>query len=93
MAATVSTRGAFKLEFTKQMLATGQTIEGVARAINLQGTTISRQFIRMVACGQRKASAAAVNRIADAMLLEPPDRIRLHRAAAIDAGYEIGVIA
>lgn len=49
----------------------------------------SASYVNALAKGKKAAAAATVDRIADALGARPEDRVRLHRAAARDAGFKL----
>lgn len=75
----------FSLQFNKARLAKGKTFAEVAR-----GAGVSENHIGDLSRGERRPSPEMLAKISQAMQLEPWERLRLHRAAAIDAGFEIG---
>jgi DNA-binding Xre family transcriptional regulator len=49
----------------------------------------SASYVNALATGKKAAAAPTVDRIADALGAKPQDRVRLHRAAARDAGFKL----
>lgn len=49
----------------------------------------SPSYVNALTKGKKAAAAATVDRIADALGARPEDRVRLHRAAARDAGFKL----
>lgn len=58
----------------------------VARSIG-----VSRAYVNAVLSGEKGVSAENVDRFADALGLDEPTRVRLHRAAAEDSGFRINL--
>jgi DNA-binding Xre family transcriptional regulator len=50
---------------------------------------ISTSYVNALKTGKKAAAAPTVDRIADALGARPEDRVRLHRAAARDAGFKL----
>ncbi len=50
---------------------------------------ISTSYVNALKTGKKAAAAPTVDRIADALGAGPADRVRLHRAAARDAGFKL----
>lgn len=50
---------------------------------------ISTSYVNALKTGKKAAAAPTVDRIADALGAKPRDRVRLHRAAARDAGFKL----
>jgi DNA-binding Xre family transcriptional regulator len=49
----------------------------------------STSYVNALKTGKKAAAAPTVDRIADALGAGPADRVRLHRAAARDAGFKL----
>ena len=50
---------------------------------------ISTSYVNALKTGKKAATAPTVDRIADALGANSADRVRLHRAAARDAGFKL----
>ena len=49
----------------------------------------STSYVNALVRGKKAAAAPTVDRVADALGARPEDRVRLHRAAARDAGFRL----
>jgi len=83
-------RYCFPLEFQKALVARQMDYARTARAMNKRGYPVSKQYIGMLGGGQRNAPPEQVRRICEVLGLADDERKQLHKAAAIDVGYELG---
>ena len=83
-------RVVFPVEFQKALVSKECDQAMVVKAMCRRGYRISKQFLNMIATGSRRVPGAQLKKISEVMGLDEEQRRRLHRAAAIDAGYEIG---
>ena len=79
----------FPREFQKVLIASQLDNSGLAKAMTRRGFRISKQFIGMIASGKRNCPPRQLKRICETLLLDEFSRKQLHRAAAIDYGYDI----
>jgi hypothetical protein len=83
-------RHLFPLEFQKIMVLRESTYDRLAKAMGKRGYRISKQFIGMLALGQRRVPAQQLKRMCEVLELDQLARQRLHKAACIDMGFDIG---
>lgn len=83
----------FPLEFQKALIGRGTDCAALGRDMHRRGYRISRQFLHYLATGQRKVSGEQLRRICETLHLDEVEKLRLHRAAALDYGFEIGGMA
>lgn len=79
----------FPREFQKVLIAGQLDNAGLTRAMTKRGFRVTKQFIGLIANGKRRCTPRQINRICETLLLDEFSRRQLHRAAAIDYGYEI----
>ena len=83
------TRTRFPELFQRLLVAKETTQANIVRSIAHQGYRISRQFMSLIAKGERSVPPLQLARICEALKLEPNEQAELHRAAAIDHGYKL----
>jgi len=83
-------RHMFPLEFQKALIQREVTYDRLAKAMGKRGYRISKQFIGMLALGQRRVPATQLKRMCETLELDEVAKLRLHKAACIDMGFEIG---
>ena len=82
----------FGLEFTKMLVAKQCNVTECARRIRENGGDVSVNHLSDLSRSERGPSPPLINLIGRALRL-PRDQIMvLHRAAALDKGYEIGAL-
>lgn len=62
---------------------------GLSQSSAAARANISQPYFNQVATGRRRASAAWIETVADALGLDEEERAALHRAAARDHGFKI----
>ena len=82
-------RPRFPALFQRILVAKETTQSNIVRAIAHKGYRLSRQFMSLIANGQRSVPPLQLQRICEALELDSAERADLHRAAALDHGYEI----
>ena len=85
-------RYCFPLEFGKVLVSRETDGTNLARLMCKRGYRISKQFVCFMASGDRRVPPEQLNRICEVLHLDETERLRLHRAAAIDYGFELGSI-
>ena len=83
-------RHMFPLEFQKALIQREVTYDRLAKSMGKRGYRISKQFIGMLALGQRRVPAQQLKRMCEVLELDEAGRRRLHRAACLDMQFEIG---
>lgn len=79
----------FPREFQKVLISGQIDNAGLAKAMTKRGFRISKQFIGQMISGKRKCPPRQLKRICETLLLDEFSRKQLHRAAAIDYGFDI----
>ena len=85
-------RHCFSIELAKALISRETDQTNLARAMTKRGYRISKQFIGAIANGERRVPAEQLRRMCEVLQLDEVERLRLHRAAAIDYGFELGQI-
>lgn len=49
----------------------------------------TQPYVSALSAGRKKATASTVDKVADAIGADPAERVKLHRAAAQDAGFKL----
>lgn len=80
----------FGLELSKCLTARTITAADLARVMARRKTPLSKQYIGFLVHNKRQVAPVTLDAIARALALTEPEEMRLHRAAAIDAGFKIG---
>jgi hypothetical protein len=80
----------FGLELQKFLVAASHTESDLVRMLERMGRKVSKQYVNMVVRNQRSCSPEMIEDIGMALNLSIDQRVFLHRAAALDAGYKIG---
>lgn len=62
----------------------------LAKAMARRGYRVSKQFIGMLALGQRRVPAQQLSRMCETLELTDVERRRLHKAACLDMGFDLG---
>lgn len=80
----------FGLEFSKCMVARSLSASDLERMLSRARRPLTKQFLGMLMHNKRNATPDTLDSISRALVLSEADEQRLHRAAAIDAGFKIG---
>lgn len=83
-------RTLFPVEFQKALVAKECDQAMLQRSMAKRGHRITKQFLNMMAQGKRRVPGHQLQKISEALGLDEVARRRLHRAAAMDAGYDVG---
>ena len=83
-------RHCFPLEFQKVLVSKQQDYTQLSKSMAQRGYKLSKQFISFIALGDKRVPADQLRKICDTLQLDEIERRRLHRAAAMDYGFEIG---
>lgn len=82
-------RNNFPLEFQKALVSRETDQAGLLRAMERRGYRVTKQFMNMMARGERRVPANQLRKICEVLQLSEQDRHRLHLAAARDCGYDL----
>jgi hypothetical protein len=85
-------RHCFPVEFQKALISRETDQTNLARAMTKRGYRISKQFMSFMANGDRRVPAEQLRRMCEVLQLDEVERLKLHKAAAIDYGFELGAI-
>ena len=85
-------RHCFPIEFAKALVSRETDQANLQRTMAKRGYRVSKQFIGALANGDRRVPAEQLRRMCEVLQLDENERLRLHRAAAIDYGFELGAI-
>ena len=80
----------FPLEFQKVLIVRGLDYRRLSAAMAKRGYRLSFQFIGQLALGTSRVPSEQLKRICETLGLDEVERLRLHKAAAIDHGFELG---
>jgi len=80
----------FPLEFQKVLIGRQTDYARLSRAMSRRGNRLSKQFIGAIGLGTKRVPAEQLRKICSALELDETERQRLHRAAAMDYGFDIG---
>ncbi len=80
----------FPLEFQKALISRETDYTRLSLAMGKRGYRLSKQFIGAMALGDRRVPSGQLKRICEVLQLDEVERLRLHRAAAMDYGFELG---
>lgn len=83
-------RTLFPLEFQKVLVAKQSNYAHLAKAMSRRGYRASKQFLGMLGMGQRRVPAEQLKRVCETLQLTEGERRRLHVAACIDMGFDVG---
>jgi hypothetical protein len=82
----------FGLELAKALRARSMMEADLVRAMIKTGNGISRQYVNMMIHNERTPPPDMIEKLCDALALARDERTYMHRAAALDSGYRIGVL-
>jgi plasmid maintenance system antidote protein VapI len=82
----------FGLEISKALRSRHMMEADLVRSMARVGNAISRQYVNMIVHNERTPPPDMVEKLADAIGLAHAERMVLHRAAALDSGYRIGML-
>jgi len=82
----------FPLEFQKALISRESDYARLSRSMGKRGYRLSKQFIGAMGLGTRKVPAEQLKKICEVLGLDEQERQRLHKAAALDYGFEIGAL-
>ena len=85
-------RHCFPLEFQKALISRESDYARLSRSMSKRGYRLSKQFIGAIGLGTRRVPAIQLRKICETLGLDELERRRLHRAAALDYGFDIGGI-
>jgi transcriptional regulator with XRE-family HTH domain len=88
---SLSTRK-FGLELQRCLNSRHMMEMDLARNMKAMGNGVSRQYINMIVHNERTPPPETIEKLADGLKLSRDERTILHRAAAIDSGYRIGIL-
>ena len=88
----MNSRALFPLEFQKILVLKGTNNAYLQKAMARRGYRVTKQFIGLLANGHRRVPAQQLNRMCETLGCSRDEARRLHRAACIDAGFDIGPI-
>jgi hypothetical protein len=80
----------FPLEFQKVLVSRETDYARLSRSMAKRGYQLSKQFIGAIGTGSKKVPSEQLKRICETLRLDEQERRRLHRAAAIDHGFDVG---
>lgn len=80
----------FGLELAKCLTARSLTRADLSRMLTRRRTPLSKSYVGMLVNNRRPATPSNLEAICGALQVTEVEMIRLHRAAAIDAGFKIG---
>ena len=80
----------FGLELAKCLTARSITRADLSRILIRRATPLSKSYVGMLVNNKRPATPDNLERICAALQLSEFEQLRLHRAAALDAGFKIG---
>ena len=83
-------RHCFPLEFQKAVVSRESDYARLSRSMGKRGYRLSKQFIGAVGLGTRRVPAEQLRKMCEVLGLDEMERRRLHRAAAMDYGFDIG---
>lgn len=92
MPPTASKRHCFPIEFQKALISRETDAANLTKEMVKRGYRVSKQFMSFMATGARRVPAEQLRRICEVLKLDEAERRILHRAAAIDYGFELGSI-
>ena len=83
---------AFPLEFQKALVSRESDYARLSKAMSKRGYRLSKQFIGMMALGNRRVPAEQLRRMCEVLRLDQDERRKLHTAAAKDYGFDLGPV-
>ena len=88
--ATNGKRHCFSIEVQKALISRETDQTNLARTMTKRGYRVSKQFIGAIANGDRRVPAEQLRRMCEVLQLDEAERHKLHLAAALDYGFELG---
>jgi len=88
----MNSRALFPLEFQKLLVIKGTNNAHLQKAMARRGYRVTKQFIGLLANGYRRVPAQQLKRMCETLSCTREEAQRLHRAACIDMGFDIGGI-
>ena len=85
-------RTVFPIEFQKALIGKECDQAMLIRAMIRRGNRITKQFLNKIALGGCRVPAFQLRKICETLELDEVGRRRLHWAAALDAGFDLGPI-
>lgn len=82
-------RAHFPVELGKLLNAKDSNFTHLAKAMERRGYPVSKQFVFQIGTGGRAVPVDRLKQICETLMLDEFERVRLHRAACLDRGYEI----
>lgn len=89
---TMSSRCYFPLEFQKVLIGKETDYRRLSNSMAKRGYRLSFQYIAAAAIGTERMTPFQLRRICETLQLDERERRRLHKAAALDYGFELGVL-
>jgi hypothetical protein len=86
----MNSRAVFPLEFQKLLVLKGTNNAYLQKAMAKRGYRVSKQFIGHMANGHRRVPVQQLRRMCETLACSEDEARRLHRAACIDMGFDIG---
>ena len=82
----------FGIELQKALNAKSWMERDLVHAMVAMGNGITRSYVSMMICDTRTPPPETIEKICDALRLPRDERVYMHRAAALDSGYRIGIL-
>ena len=82
----------FPVEFQKALINKETDQAGLVRSMERKGHRITKQFLNDLARGHKRVPGFQLQKICETLQLDEFERRRLHWAAALDAGFNLGPI-
>ena len=83
-------RTVFPIEFQKALIGKECDQAMLIRAMIRRGNRITKQFLSKIGSGGCRVPAFQLRKICETLELDETGRRRLHHAAALDAGFDLG---
>lgn len=80
----------FGLEFAKCLSARSLTPADLARMLARRRTPLSKSYLGYLLHNKRQVTPSTLDNIVATLAVGEDEAVRLHRAAALDAGFKIG---
>jgi len=82
----------FSYEFQKLLVSKNMNARQIHVHLKSQGHRGSEKYVNDLAKGRELPAPVMIDHIAKIMNLNTQERVRLHRAVALDKGYQIGSV-